>query len=161
MTTLSIGELARATGVKATTIRWYETEGLLPPPARTEGGHRVYGTAHRDRLGFIRHARELGFPMPAIRDLLDLAAHPDRDCNMAHAVATAQVTAIDAKLRQLTALRAELARMAEACAGGAAGHCRILETLADHAHGHCADPSHGDPARTPKNVMQPAAMPLR
>lgn len=155
MSTLSIGELARATGVKPTTIRWYEAEGLLPPPGRTEGGHRVYGAAHRDRLGFIRHARELGFPMPAIRDLLDLAEHPDRDCNMAHAVATAQVAAIDAKLRQLAALRAELARMAEACAGGAAGSCRILETLADHTHGHCADPSHGDAVRAPGIVMQP------
>jgi DNA-binding transcriptional MerR regulator len=153
---LSIGELARATGVKPTTIRWYEAEGLLPPPGRTGGGHRVYGAAHRDRLGFIRHARELGFPMAAIRDLLDLAEHPDRDCNMAHAVATAQVAAIDAKLRQLTALRAELARMAEACSGGAAGSCRILEALADHAHGHCADPSHGDAVRAPGIVMQPA-----
>jgi DNA-binding transcriptional MerR regulator len=163
---LSIGDLARATGVKPTTIRWYEAEGLLPAPARTEGGHRVYGAPHRDRLGFIRHARELGFPMPAIRDLLDLAAHPDRGCDAAHAVATAQMAAIDAKLRQLEALRAELARMATDCAGGVAGQCRILETLADHAHGHCADPAHGktvaDPAHgaaahagTPGNVMQP------
>ena len=66
----SIGDLSRATGVKATTIRFYETEGLLPPPGRTEGGHRVYARAHLDRLGFIRHARELGFAMEDIRELL-------------------------------------------------------------------------------------------
>lgn len=139
----AIGALGRATGVKPTTIRWYESEGLLPPPLRSEGGHRVYSEAHRDRLGFIRHARELGFPMPAIRELLELAAHPERDCSEAHAMATAQIAAIDAKLRQLTALRGELQRMAESCAGHSAGECRILETLADHAHGLCADPRHG------------------
>ena len=64
---LAIGELSRRTGVKATTIRFYEAEGLLPPALRSEGGHRVFGLAHLRRLGFIRHARELGFAMPAIR----------------------------------------------------------------------------------------------
>lgn len=142
-TTWSIGALGRATGVKPTTIRFYEAEGLLPPPLRTEGGHRVYAQTHLDRLGFIRHARELGFGMADIRALLDLAAHPEQDCTAAHAVATSQIAAIDAKQRQLAALRAELTRMADACAGGAVAECRILETLADHAHGHCADPAHG------------------
>ena len=139
---LSIGDLARATGVKATTIRWYEAEGLLPSPARTAGGHRAYGEAHLGRLGFIRHARELGFPMPAIRALLDLADQPEQDCAMAHGVATAQIAAIDAKLRRLQALRHELARVAEACCGGRAAECRILEVLGDHRHGHCTDPLH-------------------
>lgn len=139
----SIGALSRATGVKPTTIRWYEGEGLLPAPVRSEGGHRVYGEAELRRLGFIRHARELGFDMAAIRQLLGLADQPDSDCAAAHAAATAQVAAIDAKLRQLGALRAELARVAAACEGGRAGECRILETLADHAHHGCADPSHG------------------
>lgn len=141
--TYSIGALARATGVKPTTIRWYESEGLLPAPIRSEGGHRVYSDADLARLGFIRHARELGFPTQAIRDLLDLARDPERDCSWAHAAAAAQIRSIDAKLRQLSALRAELARMADACTGGRAASCRILETLADHAHGHCGDPSHG------------------
>lgn len=140
--TLSIGDLARATGVKPTTIRWYEAEGLLPAPARTEGGHRAYGEVHLGRLGFIRHARELGFPMPAIRELLDLAGQPERDCATVHGVATAQIAAIDAKLRRLKALRAELARVAETCGGGRAAECRILEVLADHRHGHCVDPLH-------------------
>ncbi|MDB5411729.1 MAG: MerR family transcriptional regulator [Rubritepida sp.] len=127
---LSIGELGRATGVKPTTIRWYEAEGLLPAPARSEGGHRVYAQAHLHRLSFIRHARDLGFPMPAIRALLDLAAEPERDCTAAHAAATTQIAAIDDKLRQLTALRAELSRLAHACQGGTVAECRILETLA-------------------------------
>lgn len=141
--TYSIGDLARVTGVKPTTIRWYEQEGWLPPPARTEGGHRAYGEAHLRRLGFIRHARELGFESRAIRALLDLADHPEADCGAAHALATAQIREIDARLRRLTALRTELDRMAASCAGGVVGECRIIETLADFTHGHCDDPAHG------------------
>jgi len=140
---MSIGEVARATGVKPTTIRWYEQEGWLPPAARTEGGHRAYGEAHLRRLGFIRHARELGFESAAIRALLDLASHPDADCGQAHDLATAQIQDIDARLRRLTALRAELERMATGCVGGVVGDCRIIETLADFGHGHCDDPAHG------------------
>lgn len=138
----SIGDLARATGVKPTTIRWYEQEGWLPPPARTEGGHRAYSEAHLRRLGFIRHARELGFDSAAIRALLDLADHPEADCTAAHRLATEQMREIDARLRRLAALRAELDRMATSCAGGVIGHCRIIETLADFDHGHCEDPTH-------------------
>lgn len=139
----SIGDLARATGVKPTTIRWYEQEGWLPPPARTEGGHRAYTAAHLRRLGFIRHARELGFESEAIRGLLDLADDPQADCGRAHALATRQIAEIDARLRRLSALRAELERMATGCAGGVVGDCRIIETLADFTHRHCADPTHG------------------
>jgi DNA-binding transcriptional MerR regulator len=121
METYAIGDLARATGVKATTIRWYEQEGWLPPAARTTGGHRAYGAAHLRRLGFIRHARELGFESDAIRALLDLADQPDADCTRAHALATAQIAEIDARLKRLGALRAELVRMATSCEGGLLG----------------------------------------
>lgn len=140
--TYAIGDLARATGVKPTTIRWYEQEGWLPPPGRTEGGHRAYGETHLRRLGFIRHARELGFDSDAIRALLDLADRPDADCGAAHALATAQIREIDARLRRLEALRAELERMATSCEGAVIGECRIIETLADFSHGHCEDPTH-------------------
>lgn len=143
METYAIGDLVRATGVKATTIRWYEQEGWLPPPARTTGGHRAYGAAHLRRLGFIRHARELGFESDAIRALLDLADQPDANCTKAHALATAQIAEIDARLTRLAALRAELVRMATSCEGGVVGECRIIETLADFAHGHCVDARHG------------------
>ena len=140
---MSIGDLSRLTGVKPTTIRWYEAEGWLPPPARTEGGHRSYGEAHLRRLGFIRHSRELGFSMADIRALLDLADRPRDDCSAAQAIATAQIVEIDARLRRLQALRSELERMTQGCEGGHVGECRIIETLADFAHGHCADPAHG------------------
>lgn len=139
----SIGDLSRATGVKPTTIRWYESERLLPEPGRTAGGHRAYSSVHMQRLGFIRHARELGFTMPAIRTLLDLSTRPEQDCSEAHSTAIVQIKAIEAKMRQLKALRAELLRVANACRGGRVAECRIIETLADHTHGHCLDAGHG------------------
>lgn len=140
---LSIGDLSRATGVKPTTIRFYEGEGLLPRPARTGGGHRDYVEDHLRRLGFIRHARELGFSTDAIRALLALASDGAAACEQVHALATEQVAEIDHRIRRLEALRAELVRMAEGCVGGTVADCRILETLADFGHGHCADPNHG------------------
>lgn len=140
--TLSIGELGRRTHCKVQTIRWYEGVGLLPPPARTAGGHRVYGPAHLARLDFIRHARELGFPLDAVRALLALSDRPDRPCEEAHALASVQLALVEDKLRRLESLRVELARMTDACRGGAAAECRILETLADHSHGHCVSPDH-------------------
>lgn len=140
---LSIGDLGRRTQCKVQTIRWYEEVGLLPPPARTAGGHRVYGGQHLARLDFIRHARELGFPLDAVRALLALSDRPDRSCEAAHALASAQLTLVEDKMRRLDALRVELMRMTDVCSGGVSAECRILETLADHSHGHCASPEHG------------------
>jgi DNA-binding transcriptional MerR regulator len=142
MAALSIGDLAHATGVKPTTIRFYEAEGLLAPPARTAGGHRVYGKAHLDRLGFIRHGRELGFTMEDIRDLLRLAdAAPDAPCEGADAIALRHLAGVRARLARLRSLEAELERMT-CCQQGSIAECRVIEVLGDPSHGHCADPSH-------------------
>jgi len=86
MSRMTIGDLSRETGVKPTTIRWYEAEAWLHFPARTKGRHRFYGDAHLRRLGLIRHTRELGFSMEHIRSLLDLADRPGADCSAAHAM---------------------------------------------------------------------------
>lgn len=139
----SIGELGRRTRCKLQTIRWYEEVGLLPAPARTEGGHRVYGQPHLRRLDFIRHAREFGFGLDAVRSLLALFDQPDQGCEEAHALASSQLAVVEDKLRRLETLRLELARMTDACRGGAAAECRILETMADHSHEHCVSPAHG------------------
>ncbi len=77
---LSIGTLAKCTGTKVQTIRYYEQIGLLPEPGRTEGGQRRYSEGDLDRLAFIRHARLLGFTLDAIRELLDLSDNPARSC---------------------------------------------------------------------------------
>ncbi|SDB71636.1 MerR family transcriptional regulator [Belnapia rosea] len=139
--TILIGQLAREAGCKVQTVRWYKEVGLLPPPARTEGGHRVYGRAHRERLACIRHGREFGFGLDPIRRLLDLAAHPERPCSDAHALAVAQLSEVEAKMRRLAGLRDEAARLVETgCRDGVAAQCRVLETLADH--GHCLSAAH-------------------
>ena len=148
MPAYSIGALSRATGVKPTTIRFYESEGLLASPSRTEGGHRVYDEPPLRRLGFIRHARELGFGMEDVRGLLGLAdAPPDAPCEGADEIARRHLAGVRARLSRLRSLEAELVRMTE-CAHGDIGHCRVIEVLADPSHEHCLDPGHGDSAPT-------------
>lgn len=129
---MKIGELASATGTKVETVRFYEKIGLMPPPARTSGNYRSYGERHRQRLGFIRHARGLGFDIPEIRSLLDLADQPDRDCLEADRIASDHLAAVEAKIARLEALRGELRRMVSECRGGRAATCLVLETIGDH-----------------------------
>jgi DNA-binding transcriptional MerR regulator len=130
MKSLSIGQLANATAVKVPTIRFYEEIGLLPSPARTASDRRIYTATTVQRLSFIRHARQLGFPTEAIRTLLELSDHPDRSCEDANVVAREQLAAVDAKIGQLNALRVELAKMLETNCHGAAARCRIIEAVA-------------------------------
>jgi DNA-binding transcriptional MerR regulator len=140
---LTIGRLATATGVKVPTIRYYEQIGLLPPPERSMGNQRLYGQSARDRLAFVRHARELGFPLEAIRDLLSLSDQPDQSCAAADAIARAQLTAVRARITRLRALETELERMVAQCAHGTIADCRVIEVLGDHTL--CRAPGHGAP----------------
>src|SRR6187402_3801661 len=87
MKSITIGEAARQSGVKVPTIRYYETIGLLPAPRRSEGNQRFYEAADLNRLAFIRHARELGFEVDAIRTLLTLQDDPLQTCASADAIA--------------------------------------------------------------------------
>ncbi|WP_449253921.1 MerR family transcriptional regulator [Brevundimonas naejangsanensis] len=127
----SIGRLSAATGVKVPTIRFYEKIGLLPQPERNESDYRMYDNAAFQRLAFIRHARQLGFEMDAIRSLLDLADDPARPCAEANRIAERQLAAVEAKIEGLEALRTELQRMQVACAGGRVSDCRVIEALSD------------------------------
>ena len=130
---LTIGTLARRTGTKVQTIRYYEQIGLMPEPGRSEGGQRRYAEGDLDRLAFIRHSRQLGFPLEAIRELLDLSEHPARPCAEADAIAARQLKAVERKIARLQALQSELSRMVAECHGGAASRCRVLEVLKDHS----------------------------
>lgn len=132
MTGLSIGALAKQADAKIQTIRYYEQIGMLPPVSRTTGGQRRYTGAHRDRLRFIRHARELGFSLDSIRDLLDLADRPDRDCAEADRIARSHLGTVRERIAALQALEAELSRMVAECAGGRVAECRVIEVLSDH-----------------------------
>jgi DNA-binding transcriptional MerR regulator len=129
---MSIGELSRRTGVKVPTIRYYEEMGLIPEPGRTESGQRRYGRADLDRLAFIRHARDLGFGIEAIRDLLRLSAHPESPCDDADRIAGDHLTEIRRKIAQLRKLEAELTRMLDHAHGHTIGECRVIEALSNH-----------------------------
>ena len=128
----SIGKLAAATGVKVPTIRFYEQIGLLVPPPRTASDRRLYDDAALRRLSFIRHARQLGFDLDAIRSLLDLSDHPDRPCGDANSIAERHLADVTEKIAQLQALRTELSRMSAECAGGRVSACKVIEVLQDH-----------------------------
>lgn len=132
----SIGELSRRTGVKVPTIRYYEQMGLLAAAGRTEGNQRRYDRAGLERLSFIRHARDLGLSIEAIRELADLSTRPDAPCADAHRIARAHRSAIRARIDKLTRLEAELGRIETVCDAETVGECRIIEALADH--GLCA-----------------------
>lgn len=129
---LMIGDLARRTGTKVNTIRFYEETGLLPAAARTEAGRRTYGESDLRRLAFIRHARFLGFSTPVIRSLLDLAGDPERECDEARDIAKLHLGDIEKRIKQLKGLQAELRRMVTECgAGRRVADCRIMEVLSD------------------------------
>lgn len=127
----SIGVLAREAGIKVQTVRYYEEIGLLPPPARTDGNQRRYDGRARSRLNFIRHARELGFPLDAIRDLLALSDRPDHSCEEVDAIARRHLRAVEQRLHRLACLREELTRMVNECAAGSVAQCRIIEVLSE------------------------------
>ncbi|NNE85869.1 MAG: helix-turn-helix domain-containing protein [Alphaproteobacteria bacterium] len=137
-----IGELARRTGCKVPTIRYFEQVGLLPQPPRSSGNHRLYGAQHLALLGFIRHSRELGFSQKDIREMLDLANFPDHSCESIDAIARGHLADVDRRIDALTRLKAELERMIGECEGGKVTDCRIMESLADHPHNLCLDPHH-------------------
>lgn len=130
---LTIGGLAKRTGTKVQTIRYYEQIGLLPEPCRTEGGQRRYSSEQLDKLSFIRHSRQLGFSLEAIRELLDLSDHPNQSCDMADAIARRQLKQVEQRIARLQALRTELKRMVKECSGGRTADCRVLEVLRDHS----------------------------
>ena len=131
---LAIGALATATGVKVPTIRYYENIGLLPVPSRTENNRRLYDDATVRRLRFIRHARELGFEVDAIRQLLDLSDQPDRPCREVDAIAQRHLADIESRIVRLRALKTEVSRMIKQCAQGTVADCRVIDALAHHEH---------------------------
>lgn len=139
---LSIGDLAAQAGTKVETIRYYERTGLMPPPARTSGNHRAYAQAHADRLAFIRHSRELGFPLEDVRALLVVSDDPHQPCAAVDAIARRHLGAVRSRIARLQALDAEMVRMIDACGHGKVAQCRVIEVLADQTHAHCLNADH-------------------
>lgn len=131
---LSIGTLAKEAGCKPETVRYYEQIGLLKPPQRTEGGQRRYQPQTLQRLLFIRHARDFGFSIEAVRELLAMSDTPSMECAKVDALASHHLEQVESRIQRLCALRDELKRTLTQCAGGRVANCRIIEVLSDHQH---------------------------
>ena len=138
----SIGHLAKETGCKIPTIRYYEKIGLLPEPERSLSNTRLYRSSHLKRVAFLQHCRELGFTQDQIRELLGLTGHTDLSCEAITEIAITHLDDINVRISRLTSLKAELENMIASCSGGTIGECRIVETLADHSHAHCLKQDH-------------------
>ncbi len=127
---LGIGQLAKATGTKVVTIRYYEQIGLLPPPSRTEGNYRNYSDGDMRRLRFVRRCRDLGFTLDQVRDLLRLSSQENRECAEVDRITAAHLVTIEDKVSDLKRLAVELRRLSRCCQGkGIIADCRIIETL--------------------------------
>jgi MerR family transcriptional regulator, mercuric resistance operon regulatory protein len=124
----SIGELSRQTGVNIETIRYYEKIGLLPPPLRTEGGHRLYPDRHLKRLTFIRRGRELGFTLDKICNLLGLV-EGGYTCAEVQQPARAHLASIRCKIADLRRMERTLTETVARCQGGDVPECPIMDAL--------------------------------
>ncbi|UWQ32714.1 helix-turn-helix domain-containing protein [Leisingera sp. M527] len=129
----SIGQLSKTTGVKVPTIRYYEEIGLLPQPGRNAGNQRRYGEDGMNALGFIKHARDLGFPLEDIKSLMGLDGNLGDDCAEADRIARSQLANVQDRIRKLEQLAAELERISHLCDGGNGGCCKVLTALGDHS----------------------------
>ncbi len=129
---LTIGRVAKATLCKVQTVRYYEKIGILPSPGRSAGNQRIYEQSHIERLAFIRHARDLGFTLKSVRELLSLADQPDQPCDVADTIARKHLLQVETRLERLLSLKTELKRMIHQCKGGQISDCRIIQVLHDH-----------------------------
>lgn len=125
---MKIGELAKATQTQAETIRFYEREGLLKEPPRSEGNYRLYGTEHLDRLAFIRHCRSLDMTLDEIRALLRFQDAPRENCHAVNDVLDEHIEHVAARIRELRHLQLELKALRKQC-DGVAAQCGILDGL--------------------------------
>ncbi|MBE7243481.1 MAG: Cu(I)-responsive transcriptional regulator [Actinomycetospora chiangmaiensis] len=128
--TVKVGEAARLTGVSAKMIRWYEARGLLPPAARSASGYRHYGEADIRTLQFVRRARDLGFDVEAIGELLALWRDRDRPSAAVKAIAQGRIVELRRRIAALDGMVRSLERLAEDCCGDERPDCPILDDLA-------------------------------
>jgi len=132
--TLKIGELAKQTGCLVETIRYYEREGLLLEPARSEGNYRLYTKTHIERLQFIRHCRSLDMTLEEIRNLLKFRDAPHENCSEVNALLDEHIEHVSNRIKELRVLEKDLRRLRSLCKRAqATKDCRILQSLASPA----------------------------
>jgi Cd(II)/Pb(II)-responsive transcriptional regulator len=130
MSSLKIGELATRTDCLVETIRYYEREGLLPEPARTEGNYRLYTDTHVERLQFIRHCRSLDMTLEEIRNLLRFRDRPNENCSVVDALLDEHIEHVAARIKELKLLQKNLRGLRNLCQQAqATKDCRILQSL--------------------------------
>jgi MerR family mercuric resistance operon transcriptional regulator len=129
VTGMQRAELARRTGCNLETVRYYEKVGLLPEPPRTASGYRSYDGAHERRLRFVLRARELGFSLDEIRELLRLVDERDRPCAEARDVAAIHLADVRAKIADLKRMERVLKSVVAQCGDGTLPECPLIETL--------------------------------
>jgi MerR family mercuric resistance operon transcriptional regulator len=129
------GGLAKSTGCHPETIRYYEREGLLPVPARTSGGHRIYDDGTVRQLAFVLRCRDLGFELADVRDLLRLMERGSLTCGEVRALATRHLEKVRAKLERLGRMEQTLATAVARCRGGRVPDCPIVDALANETQG--------------------------
>jgi MerR family copper efflux transcriptional regulator len=144
---VQIGQAAEASGVSAKMIRHYESIGLIAPAGRRDSNYRVYGTDDVHRLRFIRRARDLGFPIDRIRELLRLWSDRGRASAEVKGIALAHLAELDRKIAEMRDMAGTLRRLAEACDGDARPHCPILHGLEEGPEGISAT---GKPRPAPR-----------
>jgi MerR family transcriptional regulator, mercuric resistance operon regulatory protein len=125
----TIGVVSKRSGVKIETIRYYEQEGLLPEPPRSEGGHRQYDERHLRRLAFVRRSRELGFSVEQIRSLLALVDDKTQTCAQVKDLTVEHLRDVRKKLADLKTIERVLNKMASHCEGGLVPDCPIIDAL--------------------------------
>ncbi|HYD60206.1 MAG TPA: Cd(II)/Pb(II)-responsive transcriptional regulator [Noviherbaspirillum sp.] len=127
---MKIGELAKHTGCEVETIRYYEREGLVPTPPRTEGNYRSYSEQDEERLLFIRHCRSLGMSLDDIRTLQRFQAKPELACDEINAMLDRHLQQTEQQIQSLQRLQKQLQILRSACHTQLnAGHCGILQNL--------------------------------
>jgi MerR family copper efflux transcriptional regulator len=132
MDSVTIGQLAKAAEVGVETVRFYEREGLLAPPPRKRSGYRQYPRDAIARVRFIRRAKDLGFTLKEILELLELRIDPDKSCADVRAIAKAKIADVDAKIADLVRIKSALETLARACRGkGPTSECPILDAIVD------------------------------
>lgn len=125
--------LSKRTGCKVETIRYYERMGLLPPPARSQGGHRQYGEDALKRLAFVLRARQLGFSLDTVRTLLALADGEGRTCEEVHRITVRHLDDVRTKQENLRVMEKVLSEMVSRCADGTLPECPLIEELFEAA----------------------------
>ena len=125
----TIGLVSKRSGVKVGTIRYYEQEGLLPEPPRSEGGHRQYNERHLRRLTFVRRSRELGFSVEQIRGLLTLVDDKTYTCAQVKGLTLEHLVDVRKKIADLRTLEGVLDEMASHCDGGLVPDCPVIDAL--------------------------------